>query len=255
MRATFRAMAPTARQVREITAALDGRRRELARLTTNLGKVTAAAARDEQLATLVAAGDETLRSIASEDQALDAALRKLPSTLGQTRTALENAGKFSDQLGPALAAIRPAIARLPETLDAIEPFARTATTGLRSEIRPMIRKLQPVAGDLRAPLTSLTEASPEIWDTVKSLQFGLNTFAYNPPGRDEGGLFWTDWFAHNANSAFGSIGDAHGRTARSMVLANCQQWAGLSGDVSTVLQIATGISTICPVSKPPPGDR
>jgi phospholipid/cholesterol/gamma-HCH transport system substrate-binding protein len=251
MRATFRAMAPTTEQVRRITASLDARRTELARLVTNLGKVTAAASRDDRLATLVAAGDETLRAVASEDRSLDAALRKLPRTLDATRAALDNAGEFSDQLGPALAAIRPAVRHLPRTFASIEPFARASTRGLRGEIRPLIRKLQPVAGNLGAPLTSLTEVSPKIWETLQSLRFGLNALAYNPPGRDEGGLFWTDWFFHNANSAFGSVGDAHGRSARSIILANCQQWAGLSGDVGTVLQIATGVSTICPVTKPP----
>jgi len=251
IRAALRAMGPTTRQVGRITSAIDARRKELARLVTNLAELAKAATRDEELASLVAAGNSTLAAIASEDQALDASLEKLSGTLETTRSTLTNAGEFSRRLGPALRAVRPGVERLPKTMSALAPFVREAADSLASDVRPLIGELQPLARDLAPPLQSLKGASPDLWDSLQALQFTMNVLAYNPPGRDEGGLFWADWFAHNANSAFGAIGDAHGRSARSMILANCQQWAGIDGDLSTLLMVASGVSTICPITRSP----
>ena len=43
---------------------------------------------------------------------------------------------------------------------------------------------------------------------------------FNPPGPEEGYLFWTAWFFHNANSILG-VEDAHGATWRGLVMFGC----------------------------------
>lgn len=251
LRKALAALAPTTRQVRRIAQAVDGRRRDLARLVTNLSKVSAAAADGNHLAALVAGGQKTMEAVAAQEAELGTALRRLPGVLDTTRKTFEQAGPFAGDLEKAVRSIRPAVDRLPAALEELEPFTRSATQDLRRDIRPFLRSLQPVVRDVSAPLQAITKAAPDIWDTLQSLRYGLNVLAYNPEGRDEGGLFWLAWMAHNANSAFGAIGDAHGRAARAVILANCQQWAGLVGELSTILKIVTGVAGICPETRSP----
>ena len=44
--------------------------------------------------------------------------------------------------------------------------------------------------------------------------------AYNPPGKEEGYLFWLPWFMHNSDSVV-SIEDAHGVAIRGLILFGC----------------------------------
>ena len=48
----------------------------------------------------------------------------------------------------------------------------------------------------------------------------VNVLAYNPPGSEEGYLFWAAWFFHNAASIL-SIQDAHGATWRGLIMFGC----------------------------------
>ena len=64
--------------------------------------------------------------------------------------------------------------------------------------------------------------------------FGLldrvaNAVAYNPPGSEEGYLYWTAWFFHNVNSVFSSQ-DAHGVMTRGLFVAGGGQLAAASGE-------------------------
>ena len=45
-----------------------------------------------------------------------------------------------------------------------------------------------------------------------------NAVAYNPPGSEEGYLFWTAWFFHNTASVFSSS-DVHGAVTRGLFVA------------------------------------
>jgi phospholipid/cholesterol/gamma-HCH transport system substrate-binding protein len=49
----------------------------------------------------------------------------------------------------------------------------------------------------------------------------LNELAFNPPGKEEGFLFWLAWANHNANSLF-SMRDAHGAIRHSLLFASCE---------------------------------
>lgn len=247
----LRALGPTTRQVGAISGSLATRRRELSRLVGNIARVTESASRDGELATVVAAGNQTLQAIAAEDAPLQAALAKLPATLQTTRSTLTSAATFSRKLTPTLASLRPAVRRLPATFDALRPFAREATPALARDIRPFIREAQPLARDLAPTVTSLNGVTTPIWDSFQALQYLTNILAYNPPGRDEGNLFWLAWFGHNMNSAFGQ-GDAHGGAARAMIAGNCHTMSQLVGDLGTALRLLTGNANVCPSSKPDP---
>ena len=249
MRKAFRALGPTVAQVGDISRALDGRRKELARLVHNLARVTRAASRDDELATVVTAGDATLESIARQEAPLRESLARLPDTLDVTRSTLRNVGSFSRKLGPTLTELLPAVRRLPDTMEQLEPFAREGTTALRDQIRPLVREARPTVGALAPAIPQLTRALPDLYDTAQSLRYLMNVSAYNPTTKafgqeDEGNLFWLSWFIHNMSSTF-SGGEAHGGTARASVVVNCNQIAHLL-DYGALLKLITGTSNLCP---------
>jgi phospholipid/cholesterol/gamma-HCH transport system substrate-binding protein len=95
---------------------------------------------------------------------------------------------------------------------------------LRHRIRPAVRDLQPLAGDLSTSTHNLSAVTPALSGAFRVLRYVANELAYNPPGRNEGFLFWFAWFAHNINSAF-SIEDAHGAIARGFDVLSCDELA------------------------------
>ena len=52
------------------------------------------------------------------------------------------------------------------------------------------------------------------------LNYLLNELAYNPPGKEEGYLFWAAWANHAGATVF-STQDAHGPIRHGLVLASC----------------------------------
>jgi hypothetical protein len=50
----------------------------------------------------------------------------------------------------------------------------------------------------------------------------VNTLAFNPPGSEEGFLFWASWLNHTTANVF-STQDAHGPVRRGLVIIGCSQ--------------------------------
>jgi phospholipid/cholesterol/gamma-HCH transport system substrate-binding protein len=242
MRLLFGALGPTTRQARELADAITDRRRRMARLVTNVARVTRAAADDRQLASVVKTGNATLDAVAGQDAALRRSLEELPPTLQVTRSSLANAARFSSRLRPALRALSPAVSALPRTLHEATPFANDAERALRTQIRPLAREAQPVARDLGPAIRGLAAMSQPLTTVVRTTNYVLNELAYNPPGSDEGNLFWLAFFFHNFGSVF-SLGDAHGPLGAAMALMNCSQiTASAPGSLVAVL---TGAANAC----------
>lgn len=248
MRRALRALGPSTRQLREVSEALATRRRSLARLVHNLSAVTRAASRDRELASLVQAGNATLATLADADRPLRDALDQLPETLGLTERTLVRTGRFAGELAPALSSLTPAVRRLPSTLADVRRFARATSATLSEQLRPLTTEARPLVGDLGRASTDLTTLAPQLRRTTDALRYTANTLAYNPPGNDEGGLFWAPWFAHNWNSTFGTA-DAHGGIGRAMVMLNCSQLTAPSSAASTVTQLLLGADNICPANR------
>jgi phospholipid/cholesterol/gamma-HCH transport system substrate-binding protein len=220
LRRMLRALGPTTRQVGRISAAAAARRRELSRLVHNVARVTRAASRDRQLASLVAGSNRTLQAIAAQDVALRRALAKLPPTLGVARSTLVHLEPFAEKLDPTLSSLLPAVRRLPATLRALRPFADKATSTLADDVRPLVRAAQPVVRDLGPVVRTLAGTTPRLTRSFQVLTYLVNELAYNPEGSNEGFLFWLSWGLHNFNSVI-SLGDAHGGIGRAQVIANC----------------------------------
>ena len=58
------------------------------------------------------------------------------------------------------------------------------------------------------------------------LNYVANELGYNPPGSNEGYLFWTAWNFHNSDSIL-SIDDANGPTWRGLVMVGCSTAAAV----------------------------
>jgi phospholipid/cholesterol/gamma-HCH transport system substrate-binding protein len=138
----------------------------------------------------------------------------------------------------------PTARRLPGALRATDPLVRRFEPLVRTRLRPLVRDAAPVVADLGPAITNLEFLSPHLKVAFTIFDYVANELAYNPPGADEGYLFWLAWFAHNANSAL-STEDAHGPLIRGQTLFSCSSVAS-QPQAATFLQGLTGVVPACP---------
>jgi phospholipid/cholesterol/gamma-HCH transport system substrate-binding protein len=241
------ALGPTTADVRQITAALQTRRLALARLVHNLALVTQAATQDHQLASLVSAGDQTLRTLAAQDVPLEQSIARLPGTVSVARTALADAASFSRVLGPTVTALLPSVSRLPSTLRTLDRLSQVTARTLANEVRPLVSEAQPLVGKLAPGVVDLHSLTPGMTSVFQVLNYTFNELAFNPGGRDQGFLMWLSWVIHNSVSDL-KFSDAHGTISRIGVLVNCAAEVGTVGSatVDTILYTALGVTNPCP---------
>ena len=123
-------------------------------------------------------------------------------------------------LGPTLGALRPGARALGPALEQTRPFLRDTTPIIRDQLRPFARDSLPVIKQLRPAARDLALITPKLTTSFKVVNYLLNELAYNPPGKEEGYLFWTAWANHDGNAVF-NIADAHGPIRRGLVVASC----------------------------------
>src|SRR5439155_14193799 len=203
-----------------------------------------ASTRDRQLATVVQAGNATLQAIAQQEAPLRTAIAQLPGTMRATRSMLADTTKLARASGPALKAFTPAVRRLPVIFHALRPFARSATPVLGRELRPYTVETQPLLRDAAPALAGVSAMTPPFERVFRVLQYWQNEGAYNPPGNDEGGLFWLAWFGHNIDSNFAG-GDANGGLGRSTVMVSCSQLNAAGAGFGLVLDKIFKVSDAC----------
>jgi phospholipid/cholesterol/gamma-HCH transport system substrate-binding protein len=253
----IRALGPTATETRQLGDALAARRTAIGRLVHNLSILTkAAASKDSQLGQVVDATDATLGAVASQDAALRQSIAALPGTLAQARSTLNHAATFSKGLAPTLTALVPgglgptpstqsdAARRILAAVRSTGQLVNVAEPVVRLQARPLVRKLQPVANDLSPALVDLSTQVPYLSGAFQAANITLNELAYNPPGSNEGFLYWLDWFVHNTNS-FLSTEDANGASWRGLIVISCSTLARTPG-LSVLLQPLLGSLPICP---------
>src|SRR6185312_9900695 len=95
----------------------------------------------------------------------------------------------------------------------------------------------------RSPVRALRRAAEELAPTTSRLNsvFGIlndlfNTLAYNPPGNEEGYLFWTAWANHDAAFVFNTQ-DAHGPVRRGNFLVDCASLSAVEALVQGLPQL------------------
>jgi phospholipid/cholesterol/gamma-HCH transport system substrate-binding protein len=255
----IRALGPTATQARQLGDALAARRTAISRLVHNLSILTrAASTKDSQLGQVVDATDATLGAVASQDAALRQSISELPATLAQARSTLGHAATFSKGLAPVLSSLVPgglgptpstksdAARRILAAVQATGQLVNVAEPVVRTQARPLVRALKPVANDLAPALADLSNQTPYLSGAFQVVNYVLNELAYNPPGSNEGFLYWLDWFSHNVNS-FLSTEDAHGASWRGLAVISCSTLARAPG-LSVLLTPLLGSLPICPAA-------
>ena len=234
---TIRRFEPTARDVRKIAEQLAVRRKNIKRVIHNFSLVVGElGAKDDQLAAFVDSSNAVFAALAEEDANLRATLRELPSTLDATQTALAKSKRLADELGPTLQALRPGARALGPTLRQVRPFVRETTPVLRDEIRPFVRASRPTVRELRPAARDLAAAAPDLRRTFSVVNYLLDELAYNPPGKEEGFLFWVSWANHIGNQLF-TTQDAHGPIRRGLFVTTCQDVPVLNQVAQTNLQL------------------
>ena len=244
LRAILKASEPTLAQTQRVTRALAARRVALRRLVGNLrGLTEATAQKDVQLGQLVDAADATFTTLAGREGDLRSALRQLPGVLASTQGALASGQTAAQQLRPTLSALRPAVRKLPGVLTGVRPLLREGTPILRDQLRPLVHKAAPLANDLRPALDDLAALTPDLDSAFSVLNYVVNELAYNPPGPEEGYLFWTAWFFHNADSLM-SLQDAQGAVWRGQVITSCSSVQKYK-ELQPIIQLVFALPT-CP---------
>ena len=258
--ATLKRFEPTGRQLARLNGALERRQANIRRTIHNFRLLTEALGdKDDQLATLVDASNRTFRAFADQDVRLREALRLLPGTLSTTNTTLQKADALGSELRRTLGSLRPAARALGPTLRQVRPFFRDTTPVIETQLRPFARDALPTVRDLRPAAADLAVSTPRLTTSLRVANTLLNELAYNPPGSEEGFLFWASWANHNGASIF-STQDAHGPVRRGLVVTSCSSLALLQniGRANQVLGTLAGLlnppspTTVCPNSAQAP---
>jgi phospholipid/cholesterol/gamma-HCH transport system substrate-binding protein len=246
---TFRRFAPTNRYLRRITSLLVERRQNIRRSIHNFKLLTQSVGeKDDQLAQLIDNSNVVFQAFAREDANLRETLRLLPPTLQTTRTSLTKAGNLARELGPAATALRPFARALGPSLRATRPFLRQSTPIIRDQIRPFVRASLPTVKVLRPAARNLAQLTPDLTRSFKVLNALFNTLAYNPPGNEEGYLFWTSWANHAGSSVF-EAQDAHGPIRHGTFLVSCSTLTTLTALTQGNPALGTIIQLVNPVTK------
>ena len=244
LRRVLLSFGPTTAQLRQVSESLSARRRTLARLVHNVSTVTRAASSDGRLADLVVSGHRALGALRAEDASLRTSLARLPGALESGAKALDATGRLAAELLPTVQRLTPSVRRLPKTLRDVGTMGGRFAKTLRTEFRPLTVEAQPLAQQAAVGVRSTSALLPDLSRTLQRVQYLANALAYNPPGKQEGGLYWASWTAHNWNS-LPSIGDAHGTLFRGLIILGCDQVNGIGG-VGTMIKLLTNSAAVCP---------
>ncbi len=214
--AVLRRFEPTARDLAKITKGLAKRRANIARSISNFKKVSEElGARDTQLAEFVSSSNEALAAFADQEASLRETFQELPPALSATRAALESGDRFAEVLGPSSRALIPSARALGPALRETRPFFRETVVPIRDQIRPFTREVRAPIRTLVDTANGLSEATPPLTSSLGEINKLFNSLAFNPPGQQEGYLFYLAWLNHNQNEMF-AFQDAHGPLRRGL---------------------------------------
>ena len=221
LRALFEASEPTLAETAKVTSALADRRAKLRRLVANLRRLGAATAgKDRELASLVRSTSAVVDTVGQREARLAAAAERLPGALGATRAALAQVKPLAEELRPAAAELRPMARELAPALRAVRPLLADATPVLGDRVRPLVREAVPLLEDLNPAVADVNRTLDPLVAVAKDAHYVVNEVLYNPPGPEEGYLFWAAWFIHNASSIL-TVEDAHGAIWRGLAMVGC----------------------------------
>ncbi len=217
----LRRLDPLARDISKISGALAVRRQNVADsihnfqlLSTELGN------RDQDLVNFVDSSNAVLGSFAKEQASIRSAVAQLPGTLQQTKGALTSANSLALQSGPALKKLIPGARATGPALRALRPFFQQTAGPIQNQIRPFTTQVASPVQHVAQIGQGLGTATPGLRTGFTRLNDGLNALAYNPPGAQEGFLFWVPWLNHNLTANY-LLQDSYGPIRRGLVQESC----------------------------------
>ncbi|MEA2494070.1 MAG: phospholipid/cholesterol/gamma-HCH transport system substrate-binding protein [Thermoleophilaceae bacterium] len=221
LRQTFKRFEPINRDLAAIMSQIAQRKRNVSHVIHNFRLITdELASTDGTLGRFVESSNANFQAFAAQDANLREALGLLPDTLKVTQATLAKADKLGTTAAPAFQHLRPFARGLGPALEGVRPFLRETTPIIKNQLRPFTRIARPTVRDLRPTAADLAAATPSLRRTFGVLNSLFNLFAYNPPGKEEGFLFWQTWLNHAGATIFNTE-DAHGPIRRGLVIVSC----------------------------------
>jgi phospholipid/cholesterol/gamma-HCH transport system substrate-binding protein len=221
LRQTFKRFEPTNRDLAAIMSQIAQRQSNVSHVIHNFRLITDELARtDGTLGRFVESSNANFQAFAAQDANLREALGLLPDTLKVTESTLGKADKLGIISKSAFQDLRPFARNLGPALKDVRPFLRQTTPVIKNQLRPFTRIARPTVRDLRPTAADLAVTTPRLRRTFGVLNSLFNLFAYNPPGSEEGFLFWQTWLNHSGATIFNTQ-DAHGPIRRGLVIVSC----------------------------------
>lgn len=257
--AGLRRFEPLGRDLARINTRLAKRRENISRAISSFRDLAEALGRsDTRLTEFVSSQNQVFDAFAEQEASLRETLRELPGALSETRTALASSRVLAEELGPASEALIPAARAFAPGQEAAQRLARESVGPIEDQIRPSTRRVRPTLRHLRQAAAPLGDTVDATGRTFAELNRLFNAWAYNPPGGEEGYLFWTAWLNHNANNT-GFLQDAQGGLVRGVVMQSCitatrAEELAIARPFIWTLQRLTNVpesTEICPLTPPP----
>jgi phospholipid/cholesterol/gamma-HCH transport system substrate-binding protein len=237
LRETFKRFEPTNKYIAKFTGLLSERRDNAARAIHSFRLIAdELAKKDTQLASLVDSSNANFQVFAEQSQNLQRTLQLFPSTLTTTETTLGKVERLAGELGPSFQALLPFARHLGPALEETGPVLKATAPIIRDEIRPFARTARSPVRELRRTAERLAPTTSRLITVFKVVNNLLDTLAYNPPGNEEGFLFWAAWANHDAPFVFNTQ-DAHGPIRRGMFLVDCGSLVAVENLVTTLPQL------------------
>lgn len=252
----LRATGPVTRNLRRVGEALDDRAANTRRAIRSVRLISDELARGRaDVVRAVETTDSVVGTVARRSADLRAALRDLPATLETTQAALVDTEGLARELPSATAALRPVARSLAPALRSTRPFLRETTPVIQDQLLPLTKRTLPTVRRLRTAVGATNDIAPDATAVLKELNVAGNLLAYDPPGDEQGYLFWGQWLSHLAPWIFNTQ-DANGPIRRGQLMFTCDTLKDLAGvgavnPVAALLQGTFGglaQAGSCPVS-------
>lgn len=220
---TFRRFQPLSRDFAKANRYVVQRRAKLERVIHNFSAImTELGAHDRELARFVSSNAAVFRRFANQNENLARTVELLPGALRSGNTALAKIDKLGQSMESTFTNLQPTARDLGPALKQLRPFFAQTAPVIKDELRPFTKEVQPIAKELRRPARALAKATPDLMKFTDVFNALFNELAYDPPGKENGYLFYLPWANHNTNSSIASQ-DGIGPLRRSLILASCSQ--------------------------------
>jgi phospholipid/cholesterol/gamma-HCH transport system substrate-binding protein len=224
---TFRRFQPLSRDFAKANRYIVTRRHKLKRVIHNFSAIVSElGAHDRELARFVGGSAEVFRRFANQNANLASTVELLPGALESGNTALAKIDKLGRSMESTFTNLRPTARALGPSLEQLPPFFDKTEPVIQNQLRPFTKEVQPIARELRAPASALAKSTPNLVKFTEVFNALFNELAYDPPGKENGYLFYLPWANHNTNSTV-STQDGISTLRRSVVMVSCAQLEAL----------------------------